>query len=813
MLSAMGVRAWIPLAATGACVALAAFAIEPGARAASGALETVSPMGGNGHNVSFDGRIFIARNGPDGPTGGWFLRVLRPERVTYRAGGIPVLDDAFSAPVLIQPVENGENALAICEPDAASTPYRCDDAGDPAAGGPYDCYDLVVIDSNAYPAQYNGLRRRRLKLWLANPGTRDAALHRHAWVSAYEPMRAGGRDLRGIEPTITRDGRLLIWQGHPDNDGKIDILMYATHDTPCAAGGWDGPHVISHMHADPRVRGTYRLAERQLRAADGTPYADGELFRGAYPWVFPDGDAINFTAAPMPCRGPENPPGCGPRRNALSVIGYPTNWGLAHIDGDVNPSTTDTVRLFFSSPGATTFEQLPVSGGIDVWPFFGSNTSNYTELVFDDALDGRYGGVWHMNESVNVAGNLDTSRTPDTSGYFNTGRVVGATFPAANNGLFGKALIFGGDGDHVEVPDDASLDPVNALSVELWIWPAGPVDCDGNNNYRMLLSKGGLGGSYSLVLEDDMSLQARVRTGGAQRSVRSGAGRVTPRAWNHVGFTYDAATGELAVFIDGERTGVAAHPATTIDDSGDPVRIGGPGGARATCPNGDGAFEGLIDEVRISRIARDLTFAPRPGNDAGFVDLLAPLAVEAGGTFVAHVTMRNLGTTAWAPGTGHRLGAQAPMDTGRWGAGRVELPRRVLPGETVTIEATLTAPTELGEHPMQWQMVHEGAEWFGEMTATQTVRVEPVGSLPDAGPPPSLDAGPPVGPHDSGPPAPPDAGGSTGMDAGAPGGADGGAGGGRDPGGEGCSVGGRGGPLAPVGLMLAWLWWCRRRTR
>jgi len=70
-----------------------------------------------------------------------------------------------------------------------------------------------------------------------------------------------------------------------------------------------------------------------------------------------------------------------------------------------------------------------------VWPFFGSNTSNYVELVFDDGLDGKYAGLWHLNESVDAAGNLDKTRTPDVSGYFNTGLLRGGlSFAAANNG-------------------------------------------------------------------------------------------------------------------------------------------------------------------------------------------------------------------------------------------------------------------------------------------------------------------------------------------------------------------------------------------
>lgn len=696
-------------------------------------------MAGNGHNVSFDGRIFIVRQGP-----GWMLMVFRPEALTYAPGGIPILTDAaFSATTLIQAPSSEENALAICEPDADATPYSCNDAGAPAAG-PYACYDFVILDSDA-AGSYNGLRRRELKVWVANPGTNTARLHKHEWTAGMTAMaRVGGGDMRGIEPTVTRDGRLLVYQGHPDNDGKIDILMYATNDSPCAAGGWDGPHVISHMFEDTRVRGRYRLAERQFRGADGTPYADRALFRGAYPWLFPDGDAITFTAANMPCRATEDPPGCGPRRNALSVIGYPTNWGLSHIDGDVNPSTADTVRLFFSSPGPG-FGQLPVTGGTDVWPFFGSNTSNYTELVFDDGLDGQYAGVWHMNESIDVSGNLDRGRTPDTSGYFNTANVMGAVFPEANNGLFGKAMIFSGDGDHVVVPHDASLDPVNAISVEAWIRPAAPVDCDANNNYRFLLGKGNLGdGSYSLVFEEGERFQARVRTGGVQRAL-VGTRAIPVGEWSHVGFTYDASTGAMRFFVNGEETDSTMHPPMTLSGSTSPLFIGGPGGARATCPNGDGAFQGEIDEVRISRTVRDLTFAPRPGNDARFVSQWTPPA-EAGQPYEAQFTFRNVGTTAWSAMTMHRLGAEAPRDNGRWGTGRVELSRVVQPGEQVTIVAALTAPATPGTYPLQFAMVQEGAEWFGEPSELVDVEVYPLGMAPDAGMPPDaggLDAGMP----------------------------------------------------------------------
>lgn len=55
-----------------------AVAPSDGARAATGSASVASAMAGNGHNVSFDGRIFISRPGNDDPEGGWLLQGRGP---------------------------------------------------------------------------------------------------------------------------------------------------------------------------------------------------------------------------------------------------------------------------------------------------------------------------------------------------------------------------------------------------------------------------------------------------------------------------------------------------------------------------------------------------------------------------------------------------------------------------------------------------------------------------------------------------------------------------------------------------------------
>ncbi len=588
-----------------------AFLLPATARAVTSSRSVPSSMGGNGHNMSFDGRLFIVRD-----YFGWQAQLLRPEAVTYHPDGLPDATGPMLSPrvLILGPETVVENALAVCEETPA--PFACDAAGNPSAGGPFDCYDLWIIDSDAVtPADMGGaiLRRRHLTVWVSDPRTGSAQIDSWAWG----PIETLSPQLRGIEPTVTGNGRLMVWQGHPANDGQIDVLMYAVNANPCAASGWSAPHVISHMPFDPAIIGVYRLGDRTLRAADGTPFGDDQIFRGAYPWLMANGDAIIFDAATMPCRGPEDPPGCGPRRNATSVIGYPTNWGVAHVDGGVNPDTNQTVRLFFSSPGSTTFSELPVGSGLDVWPFFGSNTSNYVELTFDDGLDGNYGGFWHFNESIDIDSVMDVGRTPDVSGYFNTGLLHGGmTYSLTNDGVVGKALAFDGVDDWIEVPAASSLSPVNGITIDFWIRGANP-DCDATNNWRLLLGKGHISaGAYSIVYEEGGALQVRVNVGGAQQSIWTPP--LALDVWTHVSCEYSGPMGKMACWLDDAQVAMLDVAPGTIAQTGDPLWIGAPGGARPACPvDGDGAFAGMLDELSISRVARRLGSPPPPPVDAG----------------------------------------------------------------------------------------------------------------------------------------------------------------------------------------------------
>lgn len=110
-------------------------------------------------------------------------------------------------------------------------------------------------------------------------------------------------------------------------------------------------------------------------------------------------------------------------------------------------------------------------------------------------------------------------------------------------------------------------------------------------------------------------------------------------------------------------------------------------------------------------------------NNSKFISQVAPTTVYAGEVFTYSATFENSGTTTWTGTDGYNLGSQNPQDNTTWGIGRVQVPHDVLPGEQVTFTVNLTAPlTGTGDN-LQWKMIQEGIEWFGEQTNTLFITV------------------------------------------------------------------------------------------
>lgn len=208
------------------------------------------------------------------------------------------------------------------------------------------------------------------------------------------------------------------------------------------------------------------------------------------------------------------------------------------------------------------------------------------------------------------------------------------------------------------------------------------------------------------------------------------------------GTVVDAQTGEPL-----EGVVVRAHLAPT----GNPLRDGnffqlesGPGGAfNFQVPSGQVYF--YVPQTRSHR-SLDTSASPVAagttghvlglairddisGNYAQMVAFTAPTSMTAGGQYEVEVTVRNMGDTTWtsAGAKPWRLGSRAPQDNTTWGFGRVPLPEgvEVRPHETWVFKFTVTAPAQPGNYAMQWQMVQDGQEWFGQLSRQINIAVQP----------------------------------------------------------------------------------------
>ena len=89
-------------------------------------------------------------------------------------------------------------------------------------------------------------------------------------------------------------------------------------------------------------------------------------------------------------------------------------------------------------------------------------------------------------------------------------------------------------------------------------------------------------------------------------------------------------------------------------------------------------------------------------------------AMDPGARVTVPVTVRNVGRRPWRKAEEIHLAyhlyenSRRPLVDGP----RADLPRDVLPGETVTIKAILQAPASEGEYLLMWDLVHEDTTWF-----------------------------------------------------------------------------------------------------
>jgi hypothetical protein len=194
--------------------------------------------------------------------------------------------------------------------------------------------------------------------------------------------------------------------------------------------------------------------------------------------------------------------------------------------------------------------------------------------------------------------------------YVTTGDTGTSNYTSKN---FGNALQFDGTNDYAKVPNSASLQPgTSDFTVEAWIktsadagsvYSRSIIDAYGmcTSPYTNgLYNLGILGSTYTDATKKNY-LRFTVRDNAGSTFNMYSSGVINDGKWHHIVGVRTATGAKL--FIDGALTDSSSMATGSITFNS-PVFIGVTAGYQTGAPDTSRAFNGLVDEIRISNTAR-----------------------------------------------------------------------------------------------------------------------------------------------------------------------------------------------------------------
>ena len=224
----------------------------------------------------------------------------------------------------------------------------------------------------------------------------------------------------------------------------------------------------------------------------------------------------------------------------------------------------------------------------DVYMFYGNQNAENQQNV-SGVWNTHYMVVHHLEET---SGALLDSTKNSNDGIPQNGVVLNVP------GRRGSAAAFDGTNDYVSIADDPTLDGDgnwSEMTMETW------VKTDVNQTQRIILAKWGSASSRSYEIgintNGNTQLFAGIDNGAYLETLASDVSSLTPGVWYHVAATYK--DGVLNLYINGVLDANHSNTGGNIHASSDSLKIG------ARNPTPERFFDGSIDEVRISNVARD----------------------------------------------------------------------------------------------------------------------------------------------------------------------------------------------------------------
>ena len=289
------------------------------------------------------------------------------------------------------------------------------------------------------------------------------------------------------------------------------------------------------------------------------------------------------------------------------LAGFPLLVQIADPSNDVfanaaSPSGLDVV--FTKANGVTTLPReierySSATGQLDAWVKTDVSRSAATKLYMyyngpaapgsAATWDASYQMVQHLQENTAAAGgHLDSTANANHGTPYSSTTIANLHTPS---GQINGGVSLDGANDRVQVADSASLDITGALTIEAWVRP------DVSKTAEMFMKGTGGGAEACEFFQGGNRIYWRLNN---NAKTISSAATMAIGGWNHVVATYDPSlpSANMKLFVNGAQdTNTGDYTAALVTNSL-PFVIG-------AYPDDRYAFDGLIDEVRISDVARD----------------------------------------------------------------------------------------------------------------------------------------------------------------------------------------------------------------
>lgn len=289
---------------------------------------------------------------------------------------------------------------------------------------------------------------------------------------------------------------------------------------------------------------------------------------------------------------------------------------LRAMDAEGRPLPLDIERWDSAGRKAEVWimlDTVPDGAAFGAWlyePYAGdSGIAEAAGPAFDTAAG--FAGVWHLQRLDRGASDT-TTWVPDATPWGTRGLARNGAGSAFAEGPLGRAMLFDGVDDFLDLGNGAALDVGATLTLEAWIRPDRMPRTGTGFDDAMVIARFD---AWSLELQADGAAEAWARTGPEKtpQTLRAATPSARAGTWTHFAAVYDGRAFRL--YVDGVEA--ASGPA---EGAVNPGSLHALVGFIEGWGDVDRFFAGAIDEVRVSRIARKPEWlrlgreTQRPGN-------------------------------------------------------------------------------------------------------------------------------------------------------------------------------------------------------